>query len=377
MTQPPRAPADRFEVRQGTTSDFASVARLSRLVYGLDRSVESIRWLYERNPAGACAFWLANDRVTGEVIALRPLFPWRVRVEGHDMLVAQAGDAMTHPAYRGRGVFTRLVHRAWTELRDQQTPFSFSFPNPGALSVCRKVVVGDGTRVGTHVPIQFRRMVYPLSLQLLPASTTVPATVVRAVDRVYRRWRRPAWAPGHLSFFDIARFDAEFDDLWRRAGNRFGVLTVRDSGYLNWRFIDAPSGRYRAVGVRAHGTLAGYIVWEADGHASGSIVDLFGDLDADVLHGLLSAALREMADANFLKASIWTPEDSPLFSYINAFGFVPRGDAFPLAVHVYHGGPRTDAALEGRRWLTWFGDRDVEAAPPAPVVPPASDAPRP
>jgi hypothetical protein len=56
-------PKSALTLRPGTPEDFPSVARLSRAVYGMDRSVDGIRWLYERNPAGACAFWLAEVHI--------------------------------------------------------------------------------------------------------------------------------------------------------------------------------------------------------------------------------------------------------------------------------------------------------------------------
>jgi hypothetical protein len=68
-----------------------------------------------------------------------------------------------------------------------------------------------------------------------------------------------------------------------------------------------------------------------------------------------------------VKASLWAAEQSPLYGLVRKFGFLPRDDAFPMAVHVFHDGPEADAALRSDAWLAWFGDRDVEAATPAPA----------
>jgi GNAT superfamily N-acetyltransferase len=357
-----------FVLRRGTAEDLSSVITLSRVVYGVDRSVASISWLYQQNPAGPCSFWLAESH-TGQVVALRPVFPWRVSISGRDTLVAQAGDAMTHPDYRGRGLFSRLVQIAWEELRGRNVPFSFSFSNPGSLSVCRKIVVGDGPRAGTHVTLRFRRMVYPLSLEVVRGRLRVPGRVLSNLDGMYQASRRWRWLlPSHLSVFPVTRFDDEFDALWKRHAARFGVLTVRDSRYLNWRFIDAPSGRYRVIGLRSRGELAGYVTFEMDGRGCGSIADLFGLLEAEIVSALLASSLSAMLAAGCVKASLWTPEQSPLFALIRRFGFVARDDAFPMAVHVYRDGPDAAIALESREWLAWFGDRDVEAAPPAPTA---------
>jgi GNAT superfamily N-acetyltransferase len=348
-------------LRRGTTDDFASVADLSRVVYGLQRSSESIRWLYQNNPAGPCAFWLSEDRLTRRVVALRPVFPWRLSVRGREIRAAQAGDAMTHPDYRGRGLFTALVRAAWSALRDDNVPLGFSFSNPGSLSVYRKIVIGRGPRAGTHVVLQFRRMVFPLSLRLARERFGAPARLVNGLDVAYRAFRRQRWMPaGHLSAFRVERFDSEFDELWRRTSAQFGVLTVRDSRYLNWRFIDSPSGRYQVIGLRSRGTLIGYVAFEIDDRGTGSIADLFGSPDSDVIGALLSVSLSRMLAAGCLKASLWTAAESELFAVVKRFGFIPRDDSFPMAVHVFQDGPEAAAALDGRQWLAWFGDRDVE-----------------
>ena len=356
-----RRPDTDFAFRRGTSGDLTSVAELSRAVYGVDRTAESIRWLYEQNPAGPCAFWLAEDRPGSRVVALRPVFPWRLSVGGRAIQSAQAGDAMTHPSYRGQGLFSALVKSAWTELREANVPFGFSFSNPGSLSVYRKIVVGSGPRAGTHVVLQFRRMVYPLSLRLARERFPAPSALVDRLDVAYRAFRRHRWTPaGGFTPFEVERFDEEFDDLWARVSSQYGVLTVRDSKYLNWRFVDSPSGRYEVIGLRRHGRLAGYVAFELDGCGTGSIADLFAVPDPQILITLLSLSLTAMLAAGCLRASLWTAAESMLFSIVRRFGFVPREDSFPMAVHVFHDGPEAALALDGRQWLAWFGDRDVE-----------------
>ena len=98
MTPPPSIPAPSttrriapraFDVRTGQESDYPSITRLSEKVYGVRRSIESIRWLYDANPAGPCRLWLAVDRASNEVVALRPVFPWRARVSGQNVSVGR------------------------------------------------------------------------------------------------------------------------------------------------------------------------------------------------------------------------------------------------------------------------------------------------
>jgi GNAT superfamily N-acetyltransferase len=349
------------KIRRGDVTDYEGTRRLWETVYGVPRSLESIQWLYTANPAGPCQLWVAEEMGTGRIIAARPVFPWRVRAGHRELVVAQAGDAMTHPAFRRQGVFTSLVQAVWSELQGQGVPFSFSFSNAGALSVYRKTAVGDGSRAGTHEVLRFRRLVYPLSWGLILGRTPALRGLFAWLDLPNRAFQhRHLTLSKHLSVFRVDRFDAEFDDLWTRTAPQDGVLTVRDSRYLNWRFVDPPTGAFPVLGLRSHGELVGYIAFEVDAQGNGWIADLFGLPNAEIVAALLRASLGAMLEMGCAKASILVATDNPFFRVIRNLGFLQRTERFPMAVHVYSDGAEAEAALDARRWWAWYADRDVE-----------------
>jgi GNAT superfamily N-acetyltransferase len=350
-----------WKIRRGTVADYEGTRRLWETVYGVPRSIESLRWLYEANPAGPCQLWVAEELGTGQIIAARPVFPWRVRAGHRELVVGQAGDAMTHPRFRRRGVFTSLVEVVWSELRDQGIPFSFSFSNACALAVYRKTVIGHGPRAGTHEVLGFRRMMYPLSWPLILGRAPVIGGLVAGLDlphRLVQHWRLTL--SKHLSVFRVHRFDREFDDLWMRTAAQHGVLTVRDSRYLNWRFIDPPTGAFQVLGLRSHGELVGYIAFEVDAEGNGWIADLFGRPNPETVAALLKAGLAAMLERRCAKASILVATENPLFWVLRSVGFLERAERFPMAVHVHRDGAEAEVALDARRWWAWYGDRDVE-----------------
>jgi GNAT superfamily N-acetyltransferase len=357
-----------FCLRRGGVADYDGIRRLREAVYGVPRSLESIRWLYEANPAGPCQLWLAEDIKTKQIVACRPVFPWRMRIGDRVFLVGQAGDAMTHPGFRRRGIFSALVKLAWLELRDQKIPFGFSFSEAASLSVYKKTTVGDGPRAGTHEVLRFQRLMYPLSLRLIREWMPTPRSLIGGLDlanRAFQRWRLTL--PGGLSVSRVHRFGEEFDDLWIRTATQYGVLTVRDSRYLNWRFMDLPTGAFLVFALRSHGELVGYVAFEIEAAGNGWIADLFGVRDPEIITALLKASLSTMLAMGCVRASIWVATDNPFFTTIRDFGFVPRADRVPMAVHVYIDGAEAQAALDAPRWWAWFGDRDVEREAEHPV----------
>ncbi len=52
----------------------------------------------------------------------------------------------------------------------------------------------------------------------------------------------------------VPRSDAEFDALFERVGDRYGLLVERSSEYLRWRYLDRPAGGPRLLAaMRAPG----------------------------------------------------------------------------------------------------------------------------
>jgi GNAT superfamily N-acetyltransferase len=348
-------------IRQGDATDLPAIARLCEVTYGVPRPLDSLRWLYEENPAGRCQLWIAEDPDSGQVVGTRPMFPWRLWVNGRELRVAQLGDAMTHPQFRGRGIFSELVRSAWSALIDQGVPFTFSFSNPGSLSVYKKTRVSVGHRVGTREVLQFRRMARPLSLKAIFGHVPWARGVVGSVDRLTRAYlRRRLALPRRFSVFPIHHFGGEFDELWERARGAFRVLTVRDTTYLNWRFIAAPQGAFRVLGVRQDGELAGYVAFEMDSQGDGWIADLFGLAQPEVIGALLKGALARMLEDGAAKSYVWAAPANASYPLLQKLGFIARDDVVPMAVHVYRDGDEADAALEAAHWWAWYGDRDVE-----------------
>lgn len=353
----------RWRVRTGVREDYAAVSDMLVSVYGTGKSAQEIRWLYEKNPAGPCLLWIAEEESTGRVVSVNPMFPWRVSVAGREVTTAQAGDAATLPEFQGRGIWGALVKAAWTDLRACGMSFTFSFPNPGALSVFQKTTpkVGIGPRAGSYAVLTFQRMTCPIALRAVAGKVPGGKPLAWMLDPFYGQYLTAKLSvPGSLTFFPVVRFDGEFDALWKEIGHTYGALVVRNSRHLNWRFMEAPSGAFRALALRDAGALVGYVIYERDGLGDGWIADMFCRSEPRIFSSLLRGALLSLRHAGCAKVSTWMARESPFFEIARSVGFIPRAETFPMAVHVLEDGPDSDILLDPRRWWAWFGDRDVE-----------------
>jgi hypothetical protein len=97
----------------------------------------------------------------------------------------------------------------------------------------------------------------------------------------------------------LERFGSEFDRLWRDVSAHYGILVVRDSQYLNWRYIEYPLEKPRVFSAcDRRGNLRGFLVVNIvaevpAGLRTAFILELFtlpDDMTAQ--QDLLRAALR-------------------------------------------------------------------------------------
>ena len=76
----------------------------------------------------------------------------------------------------------------------------------------------------------------------------------------------------------IEHFDETLDALWQEHSTMAPVMQVRDSRYLQWRYLSVPEFGYRPFAVRRDDRMLGYLVirmMALKGHMFGVLVDVF------------------------------------------------------------------------------------------------------
>lgn len=132
--------------------------------------------------------------------------------------------------------------------------------------------------------------------------------------------------PEGLSVEPLQDFDHQARWLWDRVCGHFGVGTIRDADYLNWRYVHRPGARYERLGVRdANGILRGVAVlregeW-AGVHAVWMIDWIVPPEEPDVGRTLLATAcnLARRFGTGHLAAVL--PDWSPWFDHFQCAGF--------------------------------------------------------
>jgi len=221
--------ADEIDLRKYEKADEADVLSLLQASLGWvpdDLFGRFFRWKHEENAFGASPAWVAvhGDKVVG----FRAFLRWEFVRGDQPIRAVRAVDTATHPAWQGRGLFSRLTTSALEELRADGVDFVFNTPNeksgPGYLKM--------GWQVVGKVPVLARLSSW---------------RVLRKVSQSRQaatKWSEPTSVgePAAEVLGDRAAVAGLLSSQPRPAG----VATARTPEFMRWRYGFAPLG-YRAL----------------------------------------------------------------------------------------------------------------------------------
>jgi GNAT superfamily N-acetyltransferase len=223
-------------IRAPSAGDQEAILRLLKVGLGeggVPRDLVFWTWKHLASPFGPSYLLVAEaDSV---IVGLRAFMRWTWWSGEREVPAVRAVDTVTHPDWRGRGVFTRLTLEMIERVRSEGVAFVFNTPNdksrPGYLKM-------GWVRVGRLTPwIQPRR--------ILPR----------------RSERQEASAPPSVS--DLLGEPGIDGLLVATPGDR--RLTTRpDRAYLRWRYADIPGIRYHAAWSLEPGRAAALVFRSLD-----------------------------------------------------------------------------------------------------------------
>jgi GNAT superfamily N-acetyltransferase len=232
-----------FRTRPYEDGDEEEVLSLLRASLGAgptgERSAAFFRWKHMENPFGR-SFMLvaeADDRLIG----FRALMRWEFTAGGRTYRAIRPVDTATHPAYQGRGVFSKLTQDALRQLSGQ-VDFIFNTPNRKSLPGYRKLgwetVGGVSVVIRVRHPIRFARRVRreDATIDGVPPAVTAESAA-EALDELGQ---------------ELVNLDEPSDDRLR---------TPRSVAFLQWRYGAPPGLDYRLVREEQGTQLRGLLIF--------------------------------------------------------------------------------------------------------------------
>jgi hypothetical protein len=230
----------RFTIRTFQQGDEAPILELFERSFHVRRSLEEWRWKFERNPAGREHISVAYDD-SGRLVAHYAAYPVPLCDAGREWIAHQVGDTMTERSIRhiGRGptsILGRTALHFYATFCDRQVAFNYGFNVSNIQRFSMKFLRSD------------RVEAVPYRVRDLRASPLVP------IGRIARRLRGYQLELVHKT-------SPEWDAFFTQVRSSYGLLTRRDAGYVQWRYLDAPGVGYIVVAVRKWGRMVGWSVF--------------------------------------------------------------------------------------------------------------------
>jgi GNAT superfamily N-acetyltransferase len=352
---------EKFEIRTANHGDREHVIKLMGKIYPGDMH-ERYAWLYESNPHGDALTWIAIERESGEAVGCTSIFPRRVMVNGRERIGGIGGDCFIEPRVRRQGLATALHAVSFEQMRERGVDFMYGPPTPNNL--------GALVKAGSHLVTNYKRWVRPLTSRgaYRAAFARVPtkgqAQLAQIPIMVFDRLTKSD-ASG-FTVEEVYEFGPEFDVMFESAASEHVVACVRDSGYLAWRYLDAPAHRQNPLAVRHGGELVGFVAIErADEIAA--IVDLFSAPTLKLMDAILQLAIEYATGAGCSVLDMSSTQDSAFARRLFRHGFIGREErGFQVAVE--NDDPQIDALISAQSWHFTEADQDMDRVFVSPVA---------
>jgi len=324
----------RWHIRTYQPGDEIQILELFKRVYGHERSLSHWRWKFLENPAGQ-QISLAVDE-DGSIIGQFAGLPVVAATANETILLTQGIDHMVDAARRREGVYTALARHFFETF-----------------------VTSTGAAAWYAFPV---RENFDIEMKAFDCSALHQVSVLTSDLSKAEPWRPSLRHAQRCRVDHLDRAGPPVDELWNSCRSELPVATVRDSRYLNWRYVDCPDIEYRLtvvtdrVSKRVRGLAVTRNGWFDQPIAL--MVDWLvpaSDLEAGRILLEHCHSLARERGLNAVQA--WFPTYTPQHHFLISLGYRVQLSPFILSVR----GPEGSKGLESLRgrWYYTMGDSDI------------------
>ena len=348
--------------------DANALIEIGRKSLEAEWSKDFLVWKYLSNPAGT---YYSHCAEIGDIpVGFYSDIPVWLSLNGQLKTGAQAVDAVVALDVRRYGLFVKIAKRNYKQMDQENILLDYAFPNP--VSEAGFIKRLGWTSVG-RVP-RYIRLLDASALSDKDQNSRIKAWASRALSAsiyAFTAWSGPAQGAG-IQVRDVSIFDERFDRLWQQAARDFPIAVVRNTAYLNWRYIQNPLQHYQALIAERGADLAGFCTISYRDRKisrSAALTELLvapGDVQAGLV--LLDEASRCARQAGSTQIQCWMlPNHNFYVSLLKRSGFLFWPNHFlpgmlryttPFIIRLRPGtSPDPDPRVLGN-WFLTMGDHD-------------------
>ncbi|MBU0573972.1 MAG: hypothetical protein KKH83_05805, partial [Candidatus Margulisbacteria bacterium] len=277
-------------------------------------------------------------------------------------------NTITHPDYRGWGIFFVLAAEAYRDRSNNHLDVIFGIPNTkNYLNT-----LNAGFKNIECLPIFVKINRTPKSL-FEPLKKKVPFLGnLLSLPFLNFFWKIiffafPFFSRGKIKIKEIGCADKRFDLLWEKVADRHKNICIRDREYVSWRFFKNPNVEYVVLTAeRDGGELKGYVVLLETYRGVdkiGVIVDILAE-DDNIYSRLIKASLKYFKMTKVAYVMALSNKFSKNNVIYNEFGFrmfPPKLQRSPVRFMFMKFSDEMDesAILNLEDWYLTFADFDL------------------
>lgn len=288
--------------------------------FNRDITKEFLIWRYINNPLDEMFVNVAIEN--NKVIANYSVSPFRLSINGKLEKAALSMTTMTHPDFRGRGLFTELASGLYEKLEKSNYGAVIGFPNNNSHF--------------TFVSKLNWQNIYEIPTMKLELSKS----------RVFNS----------DSKFHIINDKDFLLDYFKVISNNKKIKVYKSLAYLKWRYRDNPVNKYDNYVIAKSGEVLSSIIVKSFNNCEIDIVEI-NSLDNSYTKQLITYIIRNARNENVKYINMWCPLNDEIHLTAEKLGFLNHE---PIS---YFGVKNFKIALANitdyNNWHIQMGDSDV------------------
>ena len=358
-----------LDLRNFTDHNFSPLVELSNTAYsGRDiADLSFLNWEYLHNPDGNALITsaIANNDTdessregSQKIVSQYIVLPRRYVVNGKLSLGSLSVNSLTHPDFRGVGLFEKLALMTFNRCRENNIRFTIGFPNPISSPIIERKKLFS---VMGSLPVLIKTLNPVRSLMGYVSSgkdKTGDEIDLHLQDENYR-------LKHEISIFDVEADRDKYSLLLNEFSGMPRNTTYRSPEYLSWRYRQIPRRTYTMLKLVKHDRIAAIAILRGRimyGMRTCILVDLISN-DHAASDELISFVLSYCRLIKMDIVLTTVPRHSSEYKLVKSHGFlVIPNFILPQKLDVIfrnHGDAPSDNTGEFSNWFLTFGDYDI------------------
>lgn len=333
-------------------AELKDLAVLGQSTYSIGEIVfeDYLYWEYLQNPIGKAIVYVAKKDTI--VVAQYVILPKNILVDDKVVSVNISVNTITHPDYRGHGLFPKLAELAYDDCLKSNQNYTIGFPNSNSTKgFLDKLKFADVGKLPLLLNVKnplFALFVFLMGRRV-KGETEIDLNFITE--------------DSSLSNLDFEKDKTQYSSFWLNFKKRNVITTDRSMEYLKWRYVDVPFRKYRVLKFVSNNEIKAIIVLRAKkifGIRCGIIVDflcstknehlldpIFGIFKRNKLALIIATCSRNSLEYQCLRrAGFFKVPDWLMFKKLT----------FIIRDHLKNS---SNNLIDFKKWFITFGDYDI------------------